>query len=41
LVAQALGLSLPGLAVSHAGAVGLRDAQELELPELTDEVEGG
>jgi transcriptional regulator with XRE-family HTH domain len=41
LVAQALGLSLPGLTVPHAGAVGLHDGQEPGLPELPDEVEGG
>jgi transcriptional regulator with XRE-family HTH domain len=37
LVARALGLSLPDLAAELPAAA--RDVEELELPELTDEVE--
>jgi transcriptional regulator with XRE-family HTH domain len=39
LVAQALGLSLPGLTSSHAAAGSPHDGEDLELPELPDEME--
>jgi hypothetical protein len=39
LVAQALGLSLPGLGPSQPVAGSPQDGEVLELPELPDEVE--
>jgi len=39
LVAQALGLSLPGLTSSHAAAGSPHDGQELELPDLPEDME--
>jgi transcriptional regulator with XRE-family HTH domain len=39
LVAQALGLSIPGLASSHAAAGSPPSADELELPDLPEDVE--
>jgi transcriptional regulator with XRE-family HTH domain len=39
LVAQALGLSLPGLASSHAGSNSSSSREEFELPDLPEELE--
>jgi hypothetical protein len=39
LVAQALGLSLPGLASSHCGPGSRHDGEETELPDLPEETE--